>query len=246
MSHRQRLRRGALRASEQSTGAASAPTHIVRAAELGSGAVYGGHFAQVRNVNPYTFDDSIDSTHPLECFFQMPTDTVLVKKAQVWVQRKDFRAYLTAAASGGSSTPTSSSAGASHSHALGVSGAATGGPVPPSDGHSHIYSSPPSTSDSGSASHDHTVTIGGHTHTITYGIFETAAAGTLSLKVADDGVNYGSALASGGTSITALDITSSLTTASGDKRIKIEGTGLTRVQVTLLLDLIVTVPPMQS
>jgi len=79
---------------------------------------------------------------------------------------------------------------------------------------------------------------------LTSGIYETASAGTLSLTVADDGTTYGSALTSGVSSITAYDFTSSLSITAGDRRIKITGTGLTRVQVLLMLDLIVAVPPL--
>lgn len=203
------------------------------------GAIYGGHYSEVRNVIQIPFDDSIDSTHALECFFQMPTGTVKVTSAKVWVQRKSFRAYETATASESSHTHTVTIG--THSH--GVSQNNSGGTTSTDSGHSHNYTDiyAATTSDAGGSSTPTSSGGAGHTHGITYGIYEQAAAGNLALYVADDGSSYGSAITSGVTSITAQEITPSLTKSSGDKRIKIEGTGLTRVQVLLMLDLLVQV-----
>lgn len=223
----------------------------VDSVDLKNGVILGPHFAHVRNVLQIPFDDSIDATHPLECFFQMPTDTLLIKSAKVWVQRKSFRAYETGSSSGGGQT---SSSGGSHSHGLTYSNSGTtlhtiphthpesGGGTTGSGGneHGHVYSVGSGTT-SGGGDHDHSVS--NHVHGITYGIFEQAAAGTLSVYVADDGAAYGSALTSGATSVTGLALTG-LSITAGDKRIKIEGTGLMRVQVLVMLDLIIKVPPL--
>lgn len=175
-----------------------------------------------RLVIQLPFDDSLDSTHDLECFFVMPTAVKGIKSARVWVARKDFRAYETAAASG------------AHSHGISASEQfdATGTTVVGDHGsHGHTFSDTYSTvTDSAS-----------HSHGITYGIYEQAAAGTLSLYVADDGTNYGSAIIGGVTAINDQSILSQLTKKAGAKRIKITSTGLCRVQVTLVLDLNIAV-----
>ena len=225
-------------------------------------------YFQVRNVIQIPFDDSVDSTHPLECFFQMPSGVVTVKSAKVWVQQKSFRAYSTAAtsgggstsgsggattsSSGGSQTPTSSSPSANHAHTTTSQAANTGvASAPISDGHWHGYNDATAQqTGANNLSHTHSVTISAHDHTvgshshstpdhahsITYGIFEQAAAGTLSLKVADDGTTYGADVVSGVTSITAQAIT--LSTTAGDRRIKLTATGLQRIQVLIVMDLI--------
>ena len=201
-------------------------------------AARGYSYARVRNTLQIPFDDSIDASNALECFFQMPTNVDAIRQAKVWVQIKNFRAYEQGAASGGGST--SSSANVDHQHAFNSS-VSTGGTTGPgsTDSHTHSYTdlgAGVTSTNSTSTSHAHSVSA--HTHSMTYGIFETAASGTLSLFVADDGTTYGSALTTGASSISGLDIRSQLTKGSGDKRIKITGTGLMRVQVLLLLDLV--------
>lgn len=239
-------------------------------AEFRSGSVMGGSYGEVRNIIQIPFDDSVDSTHPLECFFQMPLNTAKIYSAKIWVQRKSFRQYVQAASS------SSSSGGSAHTHNQNGFDTTTtdvdggGGASPSSSGgragqHSHTD---PQGGSTGLDTADHTHTIGhghtvhhhnyldavnsvtsndnpAHTHTITTstslnpGIFETAASGTLSLFVADDGVTYGAAVVSGLTAISGTDIASLLSLTPGDRRIRIDGTGLTRVQVLLVLDLLV-------
>lgn len=289
---------------------------------LGPGAV--GDLA--RSVVQIPFDDSIDATHPLECFFQMPKGVLRIKSAQLWVQQKSFRAYETgsssggstvtsssggsvlSSSSGGSSTPTTSgggaittsSSGGAHSHTLtggllnsdlgSASISSVAGDTDAQGIHNHSDPQGGFTGDAGSHSHNvnshghtdaghrhgyfyftatdntgahthtvdtthtHTVTITAHTHTtdtththtvdtshthtMTYGIFEQAAAGTLSLNVADNGTTYGPTRTPGVTAITAYEMTPDLTIVPGDKRIRINGTGLCRVQVLVVLDLI--------
>lgn len=78
--------------------------------------------AIARSVQQIPFDDSIDSTYALECFFQMPERVVQINDIKIWVQRKPFRRYVntvssaagggvTSSSSGGSQTPTTSSGG---------------------------------------------------------------------------------------------------------------------------------------
>jgi hypothetical protein len=181
-----------------------------------------------RIIMQIPFDDSIDGSNAHECFFQMPTRSKAIAEARVWVQQKSFRRYV-------ASLAETSTGGSTHQHTLGGSGGLTTDSANGPDPHTHDYDVPTVTSvDSGSSNHAHSVSL-------TTGIFETAASGTMSLFVADDGTNYGSALTSGVTSITDQDLKSQLTKTSGNKRIKITATGLMRVQVLLLLDLRVSV-----
>lgn len=235
-----------------------------------------------RNLIEISFDDSIDSSFPLECFFQMPSRTQAISTARVWVQSKPFRQYNSAAASGGgtshshtttfsiqadtdSTTPGTGGSEAAHTHnptAMGNQSATHTHSGGAAEAENHLHSQ--SATGAGSththtgAAHSHSAgsgtyfypIVGGtgvttsaadtaHTHTITLtpGIFESAASGTISLFVADDGASYGSAILSGVSSITNQELKPQLTKTSGDKRIKITTTGLMRIQVLLLLDL---------
>jgi hypothetical protein len=220
-----------------------------------------------RNVLQLSFDDSIDASHPLECYFVMPDRTRAIRSAQVWVQTKPFRQYVSASSSSGSggahshafgqaqtsniyTTAGPSATMADHSHVDGGGFNTTGAnPIISNtyNGHTHAHSALSVTGISNdSPAHTHTITT-----TLTAGIYETAASGTVALFVADDGVTYdathpivsGVAVATG---ITKQDIlatpsggsaTSHLTKAAGNKRIKITGTALMRVQVLIVLDL---------
>ena len=241
-----------------------------------------------RVVIQIPFDDSIDASNALECFFQMPTQVAAIRSAKVWVQLKSFRTYNSAAAST-AATHDHTLLGFSLDSATGSGGTgATGGEAAHTHGnsgntgnqgaththdassaetqnHTHAYS----TATAAGSSHTHTgpshthgqsgggdlvsspggvigiTGNGSHTHTIslTSGIFETAASGTISLAVANDGTNYGAAVVTGQSAITGLEIKEQLrsTSTTTDRRIKITATGLMRVQVLLVLDLKVAV-----
>jgi len=166
-----------------------------RPGDVVPGSLQGGHYGETRNVVAFSFDDSIDPTHGLDCFFQMPVGTLKIYSAKLWVKPAPFRAYETAStsgggvtgsSSGGGSTPTSSG-GASHNHSVGTApdtvGTATGvttdaqgvhnhgGAVGNDGNHSHnvgnhTHSYNLAVATSGSEStHTHTVTIGSHSHT---------------------------------------------------------------------------------
>lgn len=222
------------------------------------GSLYGGHYAEVRNVIEIPFDDSLDSSFPLECFFQMPVGTTKVNSAKVWIQQKPFRMYSNAASSTGS--------GGQHTHAVVTGNDSTGSSAHTTDNqgiHTHLDGDGVTTTGSSTVhshnvnSHDHA--HGGHfvgisqdspthSHTVTTsltpGIFESGPSGTFAVQVSDDGtlIGYGAAITSGQTSTPAggLSLTG-LTKASGDKRIKITATGLQRVQVLVVLDLLIQV-----
>lgn len=277
--------------------------------------------AIARSVQQIPFDDSIDGTYPLECFFQMPERVVQINDIKIWVQRKPFRRYVSAVSGssnnagsnqtsqgGGGTTATSTSGGGgggtssenTHSHGLTTAGSSTGGsgtlgtssPAGTTDNqglhnhsdpqggftgdagvhghnvtahshtvsdHGHGYTLPNGTTNSGL--HSHTFSFGGHTHdvtltnhthtvdtthshtittTLTAGIFEEALSGTVSLYVSDTGLaaNYVGPVVSGQTEINGLSIRTYLTKTKGDKRIRINGTALMRVQVLVFMDLI--------
>lgn len=271
-------------------GSASGATPV--GSEAGTGSV-GGPSASpgvataiARSVQQIPFDDSIDGTYPLECFFQMPAGVVRINDVQVWVQRKPFRRYVTAssssASSGGGVASSSSGGGvtssisATHAHAVfrsgpgGPTSTASGGTTDAQGVHTHLESGGGTTGAAGSHSHnlnfahthndhDHATTgDGGHTHTtdtthshttdtshahtitttLTPGIYEEPLGGTVAVYVADDGVSYGAAVTSGVSEVLGLSIRSSLTTVKGNKRIRVNGTALMRVQVLLVMDLI--------
>lgn len=277
-----------------------------------------------RSVQQIPFDDSIDGTYPLECFFQMPPGVVQVRSVKVWVTRKPFRRYVSAvssSATGGGGVTSSSSGGSSqtssaatgHSHAIQLSGTstttsstglqivaggssaagsstATGGTTDAQGVHNHSDPQGGATGDAGSHSHNvnfshsHTTNIshshttsetahghgyltafsgttdsgGSHSHTLdtthshntdtthnhtitttlTAGIYEEALTGTVSLYAANDGITFAGPIVTGQTIISGLDITSYFSKAPGDRRIRVNGTALMRVQVLLVVDLI--------
>lgn len=269
------------------------PPHTIGPGEVRPGAIGGTHFYQVRNIIQIPFDDSLDSTYFLECFFQMPENVKKISKAQVWVQKKPFRMYSSAASSvtsdhahflAGINTPSTAipnsgtiiTADTTHTHtptAMGNQGTlhthttqapdAGGTTTTESTNHTHSQSATGggSSHSHGGGGHTHSgyyvtgdggeigITVGGgHTHTInlTAGIFESGGTGDLTLYVSDDGTapGYGAAITGPTASdITATDITSQLTVAAGDKRLKITASARMRVQVLLLLDLLVGVDP---
>lgn len=66
----------------------------------GKGAIYNGatgeffgKFSELRNVLPFQFMDSLDSTHPLETEFFIPTDTVRIVSIKVNARGSKYRAY---------------------------------------------------------------------------------------------------------------------------------------------------------
>ncbi|MHB8276349.1 MAG: phage tail spike protein [Candidatus Humimicrobiaceae bacterium] len=113
---------------------------------LRANSIFASHYAQLRNVLPYNFDDSLDATYPLECEFYMPPNVDEIKSCWVHIVGRNFRAYSKGAASGGGQT--SSSGGAQTS--------SSGGAQTSSSGSSHNHSVSGQTSSAGS-SHSHSV-----------------------------------------------------------------------------------------
>lgn len=74
--------------------------------------------------------ENIDATHDLDMLFYLPSDVIRINKALLSFKLKNYRAYETGLAGGGSSTPTSGG-GSVHSHTVSnhthsVSGGTTG------------------------------------------------------------------------------------------------------------------------
>lgn len=214
----------------------------VQSPQLGPQSVSGEHYAQTRVIVPFSFDDSIDPTHSLDCFFQMPAGVLKLYSARVWVKPAAFRAYETATSSGGGSVVSSDNGGATHSHIITTaSGGAHDHPTSVGSAGSHGFHFAGISNDT--SLHGHSVTLPNHTHGITYGIFESGAStGTLGLHVANDGVTFGAQVASAASIST--DIKAYLTTLAGDRQIRVTTTGagaLARVKVLLILDVLIKV-----
>ncbi|MGD9276377.1 MAG: phage tail spike protein [Candidatus Pacearchaeota archaeon] len=104
----------------------------LQASVIRANSIYAEHYAQLRNVLPYNFDDSLDSSYPLECEFYMPPNVDEIKSAWVHIVGRNFRAYSKGAASGGGQTSSSgggqtTSSGSSHSHTVTGQTASSGG-----------------------------------------------------------------------------------------------------------------------
>lgn len=108
----------------------------VDSSAVASGSLVGDHYAEVRNVVPFSFDDSIDPTHDLDCFFQMPSGALKIYSAKVWVKPAAFRAYETGSSAGGSGSVTSgggSTTTSSTTDAGGATPSSSGGSSPTTD-----------------------------------------------------------------------------------------------------------------
>lgn len=57
-----------------------------------------GNFAEIRNVLPFQFEDSLDSTHPFEVDFFIPSDTVRIASVKLNAKGVKYRAYSTSIA----------------------------------------------------------------------------------------------------------------------------------------------------
>lgn len=64
--------------------------------DVDTGKMY-GNFAEIRNVLPFQFEDSLDSTHPFEVDFYIPSDTVRIASVKLNAKGVKYRAYATSA-----------------------------------------------------------------------------------------------------------------------------------------------------
>lgn len=129
----------------------------LQASVIRSNFIFANHYAQLRNVLPYNFDDSLDSSFPLECEFYMPPNVDEIKSCWVHIVGRNFRAYSKGAASGGGAT---SSAGGAQTSSSGGGQTSSGG-----SSHSHSVSGQTASSD------------GAHTHLFVGGTVPTSSSG---------------------------------------------------------------------
>lgn len=60
--------------------------------DIETGRMY-GNFAEIRNVLPYQYEDSLDASHPFEIDFFIPTDTVRIVSIKLSAKGLKYRAY---------------------------------------------------------------------------------------------------------------------------------------------------------
>jgi len=84
------------------------PFQLVHAAILLAGTIRASQYAELRNTYVYNGDDSLDSSKPLIIPFKIVSEMTAIVSAKLSFRIMPYRAYSTAAASGGGSTPTSS------------------------------------------------------------------------------------------------------------------------------------------
>ena len=133
----------------------------------GSTGEYYGKFSEIRNILPFQFLDSLDSLHPMETEFFIPSSTARIVSVKINAKGSKYRAYSTALAvdewlgrSTGNTTP---------SHGLTVDSFAD---TSDAGSHTHSYNAP-----SGSTSNvnDHAHSVGTNWNTASTG--STSAGG---------------------------------------------------------------------
>ena len=213
--------------------------------DIETGKLY-GNFAQVIQYLPYTFNDSLDASHPAIFDFYIPGGTI--EYVKISLKGQPFRTYsvstetitespfdistssvsLTASASYGSSYDAITGDSGNHDHALSknFNGEITG--VQKAGNHSHSVPTPgvsvsPRT-------HSHTVNIN-HSHRIALGIIEGTSPTGMTLAISQNGTTFENAESIANTiRDKQLNITS-----SGWKSVRITSTQNGRVQVQIIV-----------
>jgi len=188
-------------------------------------------YAELRQTYVFTGDDSLDASYPMEMPFRIVSETTTIIAVRVSFKIMPFRAYSTAAASGGGQT--SSSSGTSHTHTIPVGSPGVGYAMYVYNGTltsvqaGNVLSSAPS-------SVDHKHTVADHTHDITFGIYEEDNSPTVHFHV-DNGAGYGSASGNYTTDQADINILSSPTAISGTgwKGIRFDTTARCRISVII-------------
>jgi len=179
----------------------------VSAASAQVSAVAGYHHIHdsdaVRNVLSYTYADSLDANHKLDCVFYMPPKTLAIRSAKVYVKGQPYRAYsLQAAYFDAFGTPTTS-VGVPHSHIIST----TTGTTSSSGRHSHTYSRVTGMQSAGD-----------HKHSLQYATGRTAGVYEWGVGVANHTHQYSFAndMWSAGSHTHTLNTQSTETSANGD------------------------------
>jgi len=162
---------------------------LLHAGVILAGTIRAEQYAELRNTYVYNGDDSLDSTKPLEIPFKIVSEMTAIQSVKLSFRIMPYRAYSTAAESGGGSTSgaydhgikTSSGPADWDWYAVtdGISGiipdTANGGAINTSDtdlsthyhtmpSHDHDLTVPSTTGSENLGSHDHT--MGTHDHDI--------------------------------------------------------------------------------
>ena len=86
---------------------------IIHANMIQAGTITADLYAQLRNTYVYTFNEpGVDAAHPFEAPFKIVSELLSIVSIKLSFRIMPYRAYSTAAASGGGSTPTSGGGGA--------------------------------------------------------------------------------------------------------------------------------------
>jgi hypothetical protein len=196
--------------------------------------------------------DNVDSTHPLVLYLYIPTETKLVKRAFLRLRLEKFRSYGTGAATASEEIligdyqrvmpieyVDTTEPGGYHSHTASASiiGDHThGGVSTPDGGHSHGITVDEDTGHGHQLpNHVHFVTISGHTHDITHGIYEGTSASDVTVTI--NGTDRTAAL--GGpfnANQSGLDITQYMT-ATGWNTISLGSGTLGRIHATVFVEI---------
>lgn len=148
---------------------------VIHAGLIQTATITADKYLELRNTYVYNGDDSLDNSHPFEVPFRIVSEMTEIVSAKLSFRLMPYRAYSTAAASGGGSTPTSgpSSGGwpeATESETVDVSGdtaseqadLSTGQNTDAEDG----CNSSTEDEDCGGGLHDHNIYGRSHSHGI--------------------------------------------------------------------------------
>jgi hypothetical protein len=202
----------------------------------------------IRNNIVYTYVESVDSTHPFEIDFHIPTATDTIKKISLTLRGLRFRAYSSTIPSGGGST-----SGSGGGQTTSASGSYTGGILSLSlSAHNGGYLVNTYTSiNATDVDHVHTVanhthSTPNHVHSLTFGIYEgttpTAVNGYY-----DNGAGYSVADSYGNAPDTTTpwnikteyNVTSKYS-GTGWKRLKLDTSRLGRFNIILMIEVDLT------
>ena len=229
------------------------------------GGLRSANLVEYRNTYVINAQDSLDATYPMYVHFNIISEMTKIVSVKLSFWFQNFRAYSTAAKSGGgqtSSSVTTPSGGGSTSGSTGTYyNAVLPTAITGSDniGDQNIdgwvitnykfgqvadYDHTHSISDHTHPAHDHTVdnhthSTPNHTHDITYGIYEDSQSPTIMVYISkDNGKSYSLPLGSYSADHENLDITAHFSTA-GSKMLKITSNARARlsVQITIKLDI---------
>jgi hypothetical protein len=101
---------------------------LIHAAILLAGTIRAEQYAELRNTYVYNGDDSLDSGHPFEIPFKIVSELTLIQTIKLSFRIMPYRAYSTAASSGGADTSGSGGGQTSSSGGGQTSSGASGYP----------------------------------------------------------------------------------------------------------------------